>query len=627
MKNTIYLLLLLFFASADVHAQNWDDIQQSGEYYYSVGYGETKDDAVNDALSLLSKSISVQIRSSSSNIVEELNRNGVLDSEQRMNYYVEATSQTALRDVKFWEYSKPPKCEVRAYILRSAVDSMYAQRVERAKQLVRQAEERLEKRQLDIALRSYYWAYALIRSVQEPEKVKDDSGNILIDRIPMLIEDAMDNIEVAFDKREGQSVDLYFTYKGEPVNSLNFTYKDGRSESYGSVKDGYGNLRVHSWHAGDFYHIDFEYDGLSMLNNDDDLGLIVNFVPKKIIPKSARAVKGDKEGKSYAENKKVIEKIIASNEIAPDASQLVTGAAQSEKVIGDVIKAISAGNYKSVDNENYFTPQGSEVYNKLIAYGTGKIIGTPKIHYFKGANGGVVARGLRMSFSFNGYRKTSFVEDVVFTVNDENRIDNISFGLGAEATNDLLCKRVSDSDAVTRQAREVIVEFMENYQTAYCLKRLDYIEQIFSDDAVIIRGQVLEAPKNNNADGIKFSDEGRKIIKYNEETKGEYLDYLRDCFSRKQFINLNFTDADVQTLDEVQGRRLYGVQLRQEYFSSNYSDKGYLFLMIDFTDKDEPLIMVRTWQPNEEDIAKIYHGGRFLKGKDYDEEDEDKNKM
>ena len=126
---------------------------------------------------------------------------------------------------------------------------------------------------------------------------------------------------------------------------------------------------------------------------------------------------------------------------------------------------------------------------------------------------------------------------------------------------------------------------------------------------------VLKTPTRNSdvENRVRISNNGHEIIHYNKDNKQEYLKYLRESFSRKEFINIRFTDADVQTLDKTAGKELYGIQLRQEYTSSNYSDKGYLFLMIDFTDKEEPLIMVRTWQPNEEDMNKLYHGGYFFK--------------
>jgi hypothetical protein len=44
--------------------------------------------------------------------------------------------------------------------------------------------------------------------------------------------------------------------------------------------------------------------------------------------------------------------------------------------------------------------------------------------------------------------------------------------------------------AWSAEARQTIMEFLENYKTAYALKRIDYLRTIFDDDAVIIVGHV-----------------------------------------------------------------------------------------------------------------------------------------
>jgi hypothetical protein len=44
---------------------------------------------------------------------------------------------------------------------------------------------------------------------------------------------------------------------------------------------------------------------------------------------------------------------------------------------------------------------------------------------------------------------------------------------------------------------------------------------------------------------------------------------------------------------------VYGVTLKQDWKSSMYSDKGYVFLLIDYRNEQEPIITVRTWQPQE----------------------------
>jgi hypothetical protein len=44
---------------------------------------------------------------------------------------------------------------------------------------------------------------------------------------------------------------------------------------------------------------------------------------------------------------------------------------------------------------------------------------------------------------------------------------------------------------------------------------------------------------------------------------------------------------------------IYGVTLKQGWNTNNYSDVGWLFLMIDFRDGENMEIHVRTWQPEK----------------------------
>ena len=52
--------------------------------------------------------------------------------------------------------------------------------------------------------------------------------------------------------------------------------------------------------------------------------------------------------------------------------------------------------------------------------------------------------------------------------------------------------------------------------------------------------------------------------------------------------------------------KIYGIQIKQDYYSTNYADKGYLFLMIDLNDSINPKIYVRTWQPEKNDDGSIF---------------------
>lgn len=66
---------------------------------------------------------------------------------------------------------------------------------------------------------------------------------------------------------------------------------------------------------------------------------------------------------------------------------------------------------------------------------------------------------------------------------------------------------------------------------------------------------------------------------------------LKMCFQSNQFINIRFADNDVVKMGA--GGETYGIQIKQDYYSSNYGDHGYLFLMVDFNDPENPSIKVR----------------------------------
>ena len=191
---------------------------------------------------------------------------------------------------------------------------------------------------------------------------------------------------------------------------------------------------------------------------------------------------------------------------------------------------------------------------------------------------------------------------MVFHFDNNKLVDNIAFGLGKTAEDDILNKGVWKESA-----RKVLMEFLENYKTAYALKRLDYINTIFDDDAVIIIGNLVRHAANNLTDGKTYQND--KIIKYNRYSKDQYLRNLSKCFNTNEYINIRFANNDVMKLGK--GGETYGIQIAQDYYSSTYGDKGYLFLEVDINDPKNPTIRVRTWQPEKDPNFGIYGPGDF----------------
>ena len=155
-------------------------------------------------------------------------------------------------------------------------------------------------------------------------------------------------------------------------------------------------------------------------------------------------------------------------------------------------------------------------------------------------------------------------------------------------------------DVADAERQMIIRQYCERFRTAYNTKDIDFLSQVFSDDALIITGKVIKVKNDHNSDVKPKS----KVI-YNEQSKVQYLNNLKRCFSSNRWINVKFediVDSDGDTLNTISqslsNPNFYGVRLRQEWKSSNgYHDEGYIFLLWDFTNENEPIIHVRTWQP------------------------------
>jgi hypothetical protein len=207
-----------------------------------------------------------------------------------------------------------------------------------------------------------------------------------------------------------------------------------------------------------------------------------------------------------------------------------------------------------------------------------------------------------MSFSFSRGVKKSFVEDIVFTFDASGQIESLAFGLDDIAAKDILTKQ-----AWPETARMAIMEFLENYKTAFALERLDYIRTIFDDNAVIIVGKVATVAPNPMAENqLSYNN---KVITRTRYTKEQYLRNLERCFASNEFVNIHFANNDV--IKAGKGGEIYGIQIKQDYYSTNYGDTGYLFLLVDINEPKTPMIKVRTWQPEPDPVDGLYDMSHF----------------
>ncbi|MDD5862143.1 MAG: hypothetical protein PUD15_06230, partial [Prevotella sp.] len=379
------------------------------------------------------------------------------------------------------------------------------------------------------------------------------------------------------------------------------TYFDGTSWSnIYSAKDGIGILELPPASPFKQYQLKYEFEYRGQAHIDPEIESVINTISSTPFKAAYVNVKVKNNSSGAARDFAQLEQRSTNDAVV--LSQPAEGAEKYAHMMEQVAEAVKSRNYDDVDH--LFTPEGLEIYNRLIKYGSARVVGNPILKVYQD-DAGIIGRGLQMCFSFkNGIRK-AFVEDLVFTFDSEDKISNIAFGLGKRAENDVLHKVVW-----SETARKSIMDFLENYKTAYALKRLDYIKTIFDDDAVIITGHIVK--KNpvmyqNPESGAVIKN--NSIVKYNRQTKDEYIRNLARTFASNEFVNIRFANNDVIKMGK--GGETYAIQIAQDYYSTHYGDKGYLFLMVDMNDPKHPLIKVRTWQPEKDPKFGLYGPGDF----------------
>ena len=198
---------------------------------------------------------------------------------------------------------------------------------------------------------------------------------------------------------------------------------------------------------------------------------------------------------------------------------------------------------------------------------------------------------LLKSLEMNGVSGSDEYQEAVVTFDGNGNIYDVHLAISMHLYMDVLKK---GKDVTDHRCRELILDFTERFRTAYNEHNINFLDAVFSDDALIITGKVIE---RKTGDGIKLPDE----VQYDVKSKGEYLKRLKRVFAQdvKNLIHVEFTSIELtrHPNPDPEFQKIYFVTLHQKYRSGTYNDDGYLLLIWDFTNEERPMIHVRAWQP------------------------------
>ena len=187
-------------------------------------------------------------------------------------------------------------------------------------------------------------------------------------------------------------------------------------------------------------------------------------------------------------------------------------------------------------------------------------------------------------------------QEAVVEFDQHGNLTDFRFALDAQTAESMeRCGAVVD-----KEKQMIILQYVERFRTAYNMKDLETIKNMFSDDALIITGKVVMTKKLTDSENAAFK------VEYTKQNKQQYINNLKMAFLRNKWIDVKFSQIGENgeqggcqgitrsTVDPTK----YGVRLHQSWKSSNSSDEGYLFLLWDFPENGgDPIIHVRTWQP------------------------------
>lgn len=584
------------------------------EYYVGHGYAEGYEQAVQRAKAQLVEDIAVYVQSHTMGTVST--ETGI-SMEERIHTY---TNMTQLREVETVLVSERPTFHVFCYVKKSVVQQMFEERKQKMRSYFDEACRAEKKLMMAEGLRYYYWSLMVLKTLPEGshETFIDDEGHLQnmllwlndhiseilnnIDFSPVTIS-SMGECSTLTGVHELKQVELFVTYHGRPVSNCEYQYWTGRGYSQPvRAKDGRGvaefcgdvpqqlRFRVEYVFENDARNIDPELRDIIAMEGrpawNDNVRMVAFDAPSFSQPTSeVHTVYIDEKPETFS-NCEAIQQL-------SDAQY--DSCARRMNAVKD---AIVAKDFESV--KSLCTMGGWQMFNMMMKNGNATILGDSKWKFIR-VRGEILCRGLSVSLKYPRSGKT-IVENVEFRLDYKTlKINSLSYTLNQEAEDDIL----NEEKKWEANSRFQLMRFLQDYQTAYALKRADFLESIFSEDALIIVGVELErAPNLEN----RILPTNQSQYKFTQKSKSEYIDHLRRIFASAEFVNLQLKDNEIL---KVPNKEIYGIQIRQIYTSSSYADQGYLFLVVDLRDEEHPIIHVRTWQPNKDPDFGFFDLSKF----------------
>lgn len=581
------LLLLFLLLTISLNAVTIDELQSNDNYI--IGYGKAENYEKAHALALKSLINQISVNVESKFIIRETEENGeVTENVERI---INTYSSTTLYNLPEILQESRDYYEVWVYITKEEMSEIFAERENKIMSYYESGAIAESKMKMGTALRNYYWALELLKTHPARNKILaplKSEKQILLDqflhnKISAILSGISFELSDSYIDMGKKYLIYDVRYNGEKAADLDYRYYTGSNgwSKYITVNNGLAYFELPEDFDENSITIQIEYRYEQSANFDREVRTVLEGISADYFKESQREVLFDQKEKIDFRERLYIE--------IKNAEGKIDNALDKEKsVLAGILEYMMY--YSDYYINPHFTENGMNDFAKLIRYGKAHVLSNDLKLNSLSINGEKQIRGIPMKFSFPDCGK-EFVEYVNFKFDDEQKISGITFSLSDKAVQDIMKQ---DSNLWKPEEKYKLIEFMEYYKTAYCLKDISFIENVFADNALIIVGRVLKAAEHDPENIRSTLPEDK--VKYIRYQKDEYITHLKKVFASNEYVNIRFEESNIKRYSNAPDSSLYAIQIFQNYDSQNYGDKGYLFLMMDLENMEKPLINIRSWQ-------------------------------
>lgn len=617
------LILTLIFSvltlqTLNAQARQRDRIEKikslTGKYKWGEGESESKDEANTNAINSLISQIKLTATGKTHN---EWANDEMGEGYSRWVGTFDTHASASLQNLEEISFRDGDRWTVFRYISTEDLQKAYEDRIECERDLIHQGMAQEKHLNIAGALRYYNWALTMIAFYKDnlsievegesrragewlPEKISSVLRNIKFEIVPGRVEEDPSD----YDR---YTVILSATYAGKPVSALDISYFNGDRNYTAHAKSGEAALKFPDLNSIPRLDLDVIYsyykeareitgsadlraaytgsegafDGTTLASHGLSLKYLKGSIKElKSVEKSSIELSADASTKPLTKK----EPSTVSRPLVEDGMAYI-------EVMKRVETAIRERNYQSV--ADLFTPEGYELFKLMTSKGKVSVASNPEYKVEKSLLF-TIGRGIPVVVKTGNHISK---EVIVFRFEQGKPIiKSMAYALTARAENDIF--RKADW---SMESRYSLLTFMEDYQTAFALQRLDYIKTIFSDDAIIITGKRSVSDSNKGAfhDGVAFNLGQRNNVVFKRQTKEQYINNVETLFKNNKWTHIEFEENDISksSTGGLLDHEIMWIEIRQNWTSaSGYNDTGFLGLQINLKPTGSQ-INIRTWTP------------------------------